>query len=139
MIEQIFEFAVNRWELVTAFLVLLFALFFVESQRAGRKVTPSEAVQLLNHDEAIIVDVREKKEFSEGHIKGAIHIPMAKLKESEKQLKKHKDKLIIIADKAGQHSGMAIKSLPNREELNVARLGGGMMEWRTAQLPVVTK
>lgn len=139
MIEQVFEFAVNRWELVTAFAVLLLALLYVESQRAGRKVAPSEAVRLLNHDEAVIVDVREKKEFSEGHIKGAIHIPMAKLKESEKQLKKHSDKLIIIVDKAGQHSGMAIKGLPNREQLSVARMDGGMMDWRNANLPVVTK
>jgi len=91
---------------------LLAALAVVESQRAGRKVGPQEAVMLLNRDEAVVVDIREKKEFSEGHIKGAIHIPMAKLKESDNQLRKHSDKLILMVDKAGQHSGMAVKELP---------------------------
>lgn len=140
MIEQLLEFAVNRWELVTAFFVLLLALFYVESRRAGRKVPPQEAVMLLNRDEAIIVDVREKKEFNEGHIKGALHIPMSKLKDQINQLNKHKDKLIIIADKAGQHGGMAIKELTGQtQEFQLARLSGGMMEWRNANLPVSTK
>ncbi|MFO7787496.1 MAG: rhodanese-like domain-containing protein [Halospina sp.] len=139
MIQQLFEFVVNHWMLVSAFFALLLALFWVESSRAGRKVGPQEAVLMLNRDEAVVVDVREKKEFSEGHIRGAEHIPMAKLKESGNQLRKHQDKLIILVDKAGQHSGMAVKEVPNREELQLARLTGGMMEWRNANLPVTTK
>jgi len=139
MVEQLIEFVTNHWILVAVFLALLAALAVVESQRAGRKVGPEEAVMLLNRDEAVVVDIREKKEFSEGHIKGAIHIPMAKLKESDNQLRKHSDKLILMVDKAGQHSGMAVKELPKDHNLNVARLSGGMMEWRNANLPVTTK
>lgn len=136
MIEKLFEFAVNHWILLSLFFALLLALLYVETRRAGRKVPPQEAVMLLNRDEAVVVDIRERKEFSEGHIKGAIHIPMARLKESADQLRKHKDRLIIFVDKAGQHSGMAVKELPRDEDLNVARLLGGMMEWRNANLPV---
>ncbi|TDT43489.1 rhodanese-related sulfurtransferase [Halospina denitrificans] len=139
MVEQLIEFVTNHWILVSVFLALLAALAVVESQRAGRKVGPQEAVMLLNRDEAVVVDIREKKEFSEGHIKNAIHIPMAKLKESDNQLRKHSDKLILLVDKAGQHSGMAVKELPKEHGLNVARLSGGMMEWRNANLPVTTK
>lgn len=139
MVEQLIEFVINHWILVSVFVALLVALAVVESQRAGRKVGPQEAVMLLNRDEAVVVDIREKKEFSEGHIKGAIHIPMAKLKESDNQLRKHSDKLILLVDKAGQHSGMAVKELPKDHGLNVARLSGGMMEWRNANLPVTTK
>ena len=140
MIEQLLEFAVNRWELVTIFFVLLLALFYVESRRAGRKVPPQEAVMLLNRDQAVIVDVREKKDYGEGHIKGAVHIPMSKLKDQINVLNKHKDKLIIIADKAGQHGGMAIKEIQGQtQELSLARLAGGMMEWQNANLPTTTK
>ena len=139
MVEQLIEFVINHWILVSVFVALLVALAVVESQRAGRKVGPQEAVMLLNRDEAVVVDIREKKEFSEGHIKNAIHIPMSKLKESENQLRKHSDKLILLVDKAGQHSGMAVKELPKDHGLNVARLSGGMMEWRNANLPVTTK
>lgn len=139
MVEQLIEFVTNHWILVSIFVALLVALAVVESQRAGRRVGPQEAVMLLNRDEAVVVDIREKKDFSEGHIKGAIHIPMAKLKESDNQLRKHSDKLILLVDKAGQHSGMAVKELPKDHGLNVARLAGGMMEWRNANLPVTTK
>ena len=139
MVEQLIEFVTNHWILVSVFLALLVALAVVETQRAGRKVGPQEAVMLLNRDEAVVVDIREKKEFSEGHIKNAIHVPMAKLKESDNQLRKHSDKLILLVDKAGQHSGMAVKELPKDHGLNVARLSGGMMEWRNANLPVTTK
>jgi len=132
---QFFEFAVNRWHLVLSFVVLLIALFVVEGRRAGRKVGPQETVQLLNHDEAQVVDIRERKDFNEGHIKGAIHIPMAQLSEKTSQLQKYQDKLIILADKAGQHSGMAGKQL-QKDGFNVARLAGGMLDWRGASLPV---
>ena len=136
MIEQLLEFAVNHWILVSLFFALLLALLYVENSRAGRRVPPQEAVMLLNRDQAVVVDIREKKEFSEGHIKGAIHIPMSKLKDSVDQLRRHKDKLIIFVDKAGQHSGMAVKELPRDNGLSLARLVGGMMEWRNANLPV---
>lgn len=138
MIQQVLEFVVNHWILVSVFFVLLLGLFWVESSRAGRKVGPQEAVLMLNREEAVVIDVREKKEFSEGHIRGAVHIPMSTLKESGNQLRKHKDKLIILVDKAGQHSGMAVKEVPNQEELQLARLSGGMTEWRNANLPVTS-
>ncbi|MDX1587875.1 MAG: rhodanese-like domain-containing protein [Oleiphilaceae bacterium] len=133
--DRLFEFVVNRWQLVGAFVALLIALFYVEGRRAGRKVSPQEAVQLLNHDEAIIVDVRERKEFREGHIKGALHIPLAQVADRKKELQKHSDKLIILADKGGQHAPMAGKQL-QKEGLTIARLSGGMMDWRAANLPV---
>lgn len=133
--DRLFEFIVNRWQLVGAFAGLLIALIVVEGRRAGRKVGPQEAVQLLNHDEAIIIDVRERKEFKEGHIKGAVHIPFAQIAERKGELQKHSDKLIILADKSGQHAGMVGKQLL-KEGLNIARLAGGMMDWRAANLPV---
>lgn len=138
MIEQLLDFVVNRWELVTVFVLLLLALFWVESRRAGRKVAAQEAVMLLNKDQAVIVDIREKKEYKEGHIRGAQHIPFASLKDRQKELEKHGDKLIILADKSGQHAGMAIKQLQG-SDLNLARLSGGMFDWRGANLPVVTE
>lgn len=133
--DRLFDFVVNRWQLVGAFVALLIALMYVEGRRAGKKVTPQEAVQLLNHDEAIIIDIRERKEFREGHIKGAVHIPLAQIAERKKELQKYSDKLIVLADKGGQHAAMGGKQL-QKEGLNIARLSGGMMDWRAANLPV---
>ena len=109
--ERFFEFAGNHWILVAIFLALLAALFLLEGRRSGRKVSPQEAVQQLNRDAMVVVDIRERKEFSNGHIKGSLHIPMASLKERSAELKKHEGKEILVVDKAGQHSGAAVKQL----------------------------
>ncbi|MDX5298594.1 MAG: rhodanese-like domain-containing protein [Gammaproteobacteria bacterium] len=137
--ERVFEFAVNHWILVSAFFALLAALFFVEGRRAGRQLTSQELVRLMNDDAAVIVDVRERKDFSEGHIKGSLHIPFTSLKERAAELQKHASKQIVLVDKMGQHSGMAGKQLRAAGLENVVRLAGGITEWRNSNLPVVKK
>ncbi|MFE8070817.1 rhodanese-like domain-containing protein [Marinobacteraceae bacterium S3BR75-40.1] len=137
--ERFLEFAVNHWILVSLFFALLAALFFVEGRRAGRRIGPQEVVQLLNRDEAVVVDVRERKEFSEGHIKGSIHIPLSAVKERASELKKHEGKQIVLVDKAGQHTSHAGKLLQAEGIGNVARLSGGIMDWRGANLPLTKK
>lgn len=73
--ERLFEFVVNHYILVSIFVALLLALFFVENRRGGKKVSAQQAVNLINRDEAVVVDIRDRKEFNEGRITGSIHIP----------------------------------------------------------------
>ncbi len=137
--EKFFTFVANHWILSSLFVGLLGALIFTERQRAGKALTPQQVVMLLNRETGVVVDVREKKEVSEGTILGAINIPFNKLKERSSELEKYKDKELIIADKMGQHSGMAVKTLAAAGFKNVKRLSGGMVEWRSANLPVAKK
>jgi rhodanese-related sulfurtransferase len=137
--DRLFEFVVNHYILVSLFVALLAALFVLETRRGGAKVSPQAAVNMMNHDEAVIVDVRDRKDQKEGRIAGSLQIPLHGIKDHLSELKKHQDKQIIVVDKAGQHSAMAIKQLKEEGFTNVSRLSGGMMEWKASNLPLVKK
>lgn len=137
--DRLFEFIGNHIELSGLFVALLAALWFTERSRSGRAVSPQEATLLLNKDQAVIVDLRDKKDFSEGKITGALHIPFANLKERSTELEKYKDKQIILVDKMGQHSGMAGKTLQAEGFDNVCRMSGGIAEWKNSNMPLVRK
>jgi len=137
--DRLLEFVSNHIELSGLFVALLAALWFSEKLRSGRAISPQEATLLLNKDEAVIVDVRDKKEFMEGKIAGSIHIPFSSLKERSSELKKHEGKQIILVDKMGQHSGAAGKLLQEESFDNVCRMTGGISEWKASNMPLVKK
>ncbi|MCG8520078.1 MAG: rhodanese-like domain-containing protein [Pseudomonadales bacterium] len=137
--DRLFEFVVNHYILVSVFVVLLIALLMLESRRGGQKVSAQAAVSLINRDEAIVLDIRDRKDFGEGHITGSLHIPLSSLKERAGELDKHKGKQIIVADKMGQHAAMAVKQLVADGYENVVRLNGGIADWKASNLPLVKK
>jgi rhodanese-related sulfurtransferase len=137
--DRLLEFITNHIELSGLFVALLAALWFSEKSRSGRSVSPQEATLLLNKDKAVIVDLRDKKEFSEGWITGSIHIPFGSIKERATELEKHKDKEIILVDKMGQHTGMAGKTLQAEGFENVCRMTGGISEWKNCNMPLIRK
>lgn len=136
---RFFEFVGNHYILVSLFVVMLVMLIMLESRRGGQKLSPQQVVSLLNRDEAIVLDIRERKEFAEGHITGSIHIPLAQIKDKLNTLKKHESKTIVVADKMGQHSALAVKQLTAEGLATVVRLNGGIAEWRASNLPLVKK
>jgi rhodanese-related sulfurtransferase len=137
--DRLFEFVGNHIELTGLFVALLAALWFSEKLRSGKAVSPQAATLMMNKDEAVIIDIREKKEYSEGRITGSIHIPYDSLKERAQELKKFDGKQIILVDKMGQHAGMAGKLLKTEGFENVCRMSGGITEWKTSNLPLVKK
>ncbi|MFT6028496.1 MAG: rhodanese-related sulfurtransferase [Oleiphilaceae bacterium] len=137
--DRLFEFVGNHIELTGLFVALLAALWFSEKLRSGKAVSPQAATLMMNKDEAVIIDIREKKEYSEGRITGSIHIPYDSLKERAQELKKFEGKQIILVDKMGQHAGMAGKLLKTEGFENVCRMSGGITEWKTSNLPLVKK
>jgi len=137
--DQLIEFVTRHIELSAIFIALLVALWFSEKSRSGRSISPQEATLMLNKEEAVIVDVRDKKEYSEGRISGSIHIPFANLKERSSELEKYKDKHIVLVDKMGQHSGMAGKTLQAEGFENVCRMTGGISEWKNSNMPLIKK
>lgn len=117
-------------------MVLIYLFAINERVKSGRPISPHVVTRLLNTEEAILLDIRDAKDFKAGHIAGAINIPFAKLQDRMVELETHREKAIIIADKAGQHSG-AIGRRLQQKEFSVHRLTGGMMEWQNQKLPVV--
>ena len=135
--EQFFSFLGDHPILVGTFLLLLFLFFRNERTRAGATVGTQELVRLVNKENAVVLDVRERNEFMEGHIVDALNIPYASLESRLDEISQHKETPVVIACKMGQHSGAAGTLLQKNGFTNVTRLTGGYAEWRAQNLPVV--
>lgn len=140
MIDQLLEFAQNHPLLVGAFVVVLLAWLAFESRRSATGgVSSGEATSLINREDAMVLDIREIKEFKAGHIAGAINVPADKLDNNMQRLEKHKEKPIIVVDKMGQHSGAVVTKLNKAGYSGARRLKGGHSQWVADSLPVVTR
>ena len=135
--EQFFSFLGDHPILVGTFLLILFLFFRNERTRAGATVGTQELVRLVNKENAVVLDVRERNEFMEGHIVDSLNIPYASLESRLDEISQHKETPIVIACKMGQHSGAAGTLLQKNGFTNVTRLTGGYAEWRAQNLPVV--
>lgn len=131
-----FVFISEQWILVSILLMLVYAFAYTERARGGKPVSTTELVQLMNSEQAILLDVRDSAEFQSGHVHGARHIPWNKLEGRVSELEKFRDRMVIVADKMGQHAGAAGKIL-SKAGFTVRRLSGGMSEWRAQNLPLV--
>lgn len=134
---QLFEFVGNHPILVGIFAVLLTLFIRNETQRGGRGVSPQELVNLVNKEGAVVIDVRDSKEFAAGHIVDAVNVPHTSLEGRLAELEKYKEKPVTIVCKMGQHAGTAGAMLRKAGFASVSRLSGGMTEWRNQNLPVV--
>ena len=135
--EQLFEFVANRWYLVGAFLLVLALFVRNEVARGGRSVTPQELVNLVNRDGAIVIDVRDANDYSQGHIVDAVNVPHSSLGTRISELEKFKSRPVVVACKMGQHAGAAGTILRKAGFENVTRLKGGIAEWLNQNLPMV--
>jgi len=116
--------------------VLIYVFAFSEQKKAGKQLSVHELTRLLNGDEAILIDLRDSKEYAAGCITSAINIPSAKLEGRISELEKYRTKKIVLVDKIGQQSAPAGRKL-RQAGYDVQRLRGGMGEWMHQSLPVV--
>ena len=99
------------------------------------QVGPQEAVLLFNHEDALVLDVREQSEWSDGHIGKAKHIPLGQLKTRLNELEKYNDKPIVVVCRSGNRSGSACGTMKKAGFEKMYNLAGGMMAWEQAGLP----
>ncbi|MDY7220217.1 rhodanese-like domain-containing protein [Denitrificimonas sp. JX-1] len=130
------EFTTTHYMLSGAFLIIVALLIMQQSRSSGRNLNTRELTALVNRDEAVVVDIRPKKEFQNGHIVDSINISNDQLKNRMGELEKHKDKTIIVVCTSGMHAGAACSEL-NKAGFTAARLSGGITGWRSENLPVV--
>jgi rhodanese-related sulfurtransferase len=139
---EIIDFAFKYWYLFVALLVIIGLLIGTELMRALRgivAVNPTRATQLINHDEAVLLDVRDTSSYKSGHIPDARHIPSKDLKDRLKELAKFKEKPIIVYCQTGNQSSPAGNLLKKEGFTAVHTLSGGLNAWQSANLPVSRK
>lgn len=131
------EFLAQQWILVAALLAVVGMLVLHEARKSGPSLSPQRAINLVNAEQGVFLDLRDGADFKQGHIVDALHIPAGKLAERMTELENYRDKPIVLVCKLGQQSGAAGKQLKANGFGQVYKMTGGMMEWGNLQLPVV--
>lgn len=135
--QKLIQFATNHWALVGGFLFLLVVLFFEEARTKGMgtAVSVHEAVNLMNHEDAVIIDIRDSESFSKGHISKARHIPKNEIDQKMDKLAAFKERPIIVVCDRGQTSMQVSAKLRKAGFEKAQSLSGGMYAWLGASMP----
>ena len=132
------DFIIKNWALVAIAAVsggmLIWPL--LRKGTGGPWVTTLQATQLMNRDDALIVDLRTAEEYAKGHILGARNLPLADLERRAAELDKHKAKPVILHCGDGNRAGGGVSLLRKNGFANVVNLTGGYAAWQQAGLPV---
>ncbi len=104
--------------------------------RGVKEVDCGGALQMINHKEACVLDVREPSEFNGGHVLNAKLIPLGKLRERMGELERYRDKPIVVYCRSGNRSATACALLGKEGFAQVYNLTGGMNAWSKAGLPL---
>lgn len=137
--DRLIEFAGNHPLLVGLFAALLTVLVGTEVARRLRKyreVSPTQATQLINREDAVVLDVRSANEFQEGHIAGARNVPADSLEQQQKQLDKLRKRPLIVCCNAGPRSSRIAAWLASQGFEPVYVLDGGIRAWQSENLPL---
>ena len=128
----------NVWTVLIAIMsgVMLFWSFFGNRLRGIKEVDHIATTQLINHKNAIVLDVREQNEYDAGHILNSKLIPLGKLLERVGELEKYRDRPIVAVCRSGQRSASACALLGKQGFAQVYNLEGGVMAWQKASLPL---
>lgn len=132
------QFIQDNWMLVSLAVVSggMLAWSFLGSRLSGIEQADTLKATRLFNDDALILDVREDKEFAAGHIPKAKHIPLGKLSSRIQELNKHKKKPILVTCRSGQRSARACRMLKKAGFETVFNQAGGIIAWERANLPV---
>lgn len=136
---QFFEFIINHWILSSlfVFILMLLAMDGIRGKLLGfGEIKPDEAVRMMNHDDAAVLDVREESEYAEGHIINSVHIPLSLLENRTAELQEYKDRPLLVYCRTGNRSAQAASTLMKQGFSGVKKLSGGMIAWQGANLPV---
>lgn len=140
--EEFIDFASRNYLLFVALTAVITLIIITELRRATRgykEITPAEAVLLINKENALVLDVREANEHSQGSIIDAKHTALSTLSQNVDKIAADKDKPILVVCKMGNRSSEACKLLLKNSYTNVFGLKGGINAWINEQLPVTKK
>lgn len=130
------DFIVANWMLILLALVSGGMLLAPMLRGGAGGVTPAEAVQLINREKAVVIDVCEAEEYAAGHVAGAKSIPLGELEAKLPGAVKNKTLPLILVCASGARAGRAVLVARKLGYDKAQPLAGGMRSWREANLPV---
>ena len=133
----VMSFVLENWYLFVVALVsggLLLWPSLMEGAGGGARVSPADAVRLINREKAVLIDVSEPADYAAGHAVGARSVPMAGL-ETSRDLPKNKALPLVVVCPNGARAGKAVAVLKKLGFENTQAIAGGLAAWRAANLP----
>lgn len=133
------EFVVNNWYLFVALgaILGLLAMGPVTQMIYGIKgITPAQAIQAVNRDDGVIVDVCEPTEFREGRPPNSVNVPLSSFRQNVARLEKYKKRPVVVSCRSGNRSVRAAVMLRKQGFEKVFSLSGGLLGWQRDNLPV---
>ncbi|MDB5818544.1 MAG: sulfurtransferase [Rhizobacter sp.] len=103
--------------------------------QSGGGVSPAQAVNMINRERAVVVDISDAPEFAAGHVVNAKNLPLATL-ETAKGLPSNKALPIVVVCASGARAPKAVAILVKLGYANARAMSGGLAAWRGANLPV---
>ena len=130
-------FLIENWFLLVAAAVSGAMLFVpMLSRRSGATgVSTSEAVQLINREKGVLIDVSEPAEYAAGHAGGSKNLPFGSL-ETSNDLPRNKSLPLLLMCPTGARAQRAVAILSKRGYERVNCVTGGLAAWREANLPI---
>ncbi len=136
---QYIEFVGNHPFLFLALFIiggLLLWQFFGSQIQGAKPLSPQAVTLLINHEDALILDVREEGEYTNGHILDALHLPLGQLDSKIDRLNGYQQRPVVAVCASGQRSGQACAILKKHGFEQLHNLRGGLMAWQNAGLPL---
>ena len=132
------KFLIDNWMLISIALAsggMLVWPMVSSSMNAGA-LTASAAVQLINREKAVVVDVGDASEFAAGHVGGAKHVPFSELESKLALTVKNKALPLILVCPTGARANRAVAVAKKLGYEQAQSLGGGLKAWKDANLPI---
>ena len=133
---NLMPFLVHNWHLLLIAVASGGMLLWPTLSRGSQGLTPGAAVQLMNREKAIVVDVCETEEFAAGHVAGARNIPLAQLQQRLPEVVKNKALPVILVCQSGARARRALGVAKSLGYDRAAVLAGGLGAWKEANLPL---
>ena len=136
--QQFIPFIMRNWAMSAALVIVFFMILFNEIQflrKKGKEVSPQEAVKLINHDHAVVIDLRPKENYLKNHIIDAVSATIDAF--DQNKMKRYENKTLILVCEQGVKSAALALKLRGQGFTNPLVLSGGMNAWQAAQLPIV--
>ncbi len=132
-------FLQENWMLILVFVMsggMLAWQWIAPRFSAVKNVNTVEATQLINRQNALLLDVREPKTYEGGQVPSAIHIPLSQLSGRVGELAKYVSRPVIAYCEIGRRSRMAAGALAKAGFKAIYSLDGGFAAWKKDGLPV---
>lgn len=131
------KFIVDNWMLILIALSSggMLAWPMVRGANAG-SLTAQGAVQLINRERAVVVDVREPEEFAAGHVTGAKNVPLGQLEQKLQSAVKNKSLPLLLVCATGARAQRAVATAKKLGYEQAQAVAGGLKSWKDANLPL---